>query len=74
MLVKIAWLLLGMEKIFLSDYIERIFFLFIVMPDSDLRTKISTLFDKEQTLFKIWLIWFDMFAFEVSHNLMDYYT
>lgn len=71
MLVKIAWSLLGMEKIFLSDYTERIYFLFTVMPDSVLRTKISTLFDKKQTLFKIWLIWFDMFAFEVSHNLMD---
>lgn len=71
MLIKITWSLLGMEKIILSNYIERIYFLFIIMPDSDLRTKISTLFDKEQTLFKIWLIWFDMSAFEVSHNLMD---
>lgn len=62
-------------KKFLSDYIESILFLFIIMTSGDLSTEISTFFvGEEQILFKLWLIWFDMFVFEVSRNLIDEYT
>lgn len=54
MRVKIVWSLLGMEKQFLSDYIESILFLFIIMTSGDLSTEISTFFvGEEQILFKI---------------------